>query len=59
VEALDAGTDDFVTMPFQLDELLARLRALSRRAPPKKLEASPGEPAHLLTESGMGYGLVL
>ena len=32
VEALDAGADDFVTKPFQIDELLARLRALSRRA---------------------------
>ncbi|MBS0022841.1 response regulator [Microbacterium paraoxydans] len=32
VEALDAGADDFVTKPFQVDELLARLRALSRRA---------------------------
>lgn len=137
VEALDAGADDFVTKPFQVDELLARLRALSRRAAPatgestvrfgdvvidlaakavtrsgarvhltptewrmlehlarnpgalvtrqdllkgiwgseqvsdsgylrlymsqlrKKLEASPAEPAHLLTESGMGYRLVL
>ena len=34
VEALDAGADDFVTKPFQIDELLARLRALSRRATP-------------------------
>ncbi|MES2866105.1 response regulator [Microbacterium profundi] len=137
VDALDAGADDFVTKPFQIDELLARLRALSRRATPatgestvrfgdvvidlaaksvnrggsrvhltptewrmlehlarnpgalvtrqdllkgiwgseqvsdsgylrlymsqlrKKLEASPAEPAHLLTESGMGYRLVL
>jgi two-component system KDP operon response regulator KdpE len=33
VDALDAGADDFVTKPFQIDELLARLRALSRRAP--------------------------
>ncbi|MBO0980683.1 response regulator [Microbacterium sp. SD291] len=32
VEALDAGADDFVTKPFQIDELLARLRALSRRS---------------------------
>jgi len=137
VDALDAGADDFVTKPFQIDELLARLRALSRRATPatgestvrfgdvvidlaaksvnrggsrvhltptewrmlehlarnpgalvtrqdllkgiwgseqvsdsgylrlymsqlrKKLEASPAEPAYLLTESGMGYRLVL
>ncbi|MGN7949090.1 response regulator [Microbacterium sp. 22215] len=137
VEALDAGADDFVTKPFQVDELLARLRALSRRSVPaggestvgfgdvvvdlatktvtragsrvhltptewrmlehlarhpgalvtrqdllkeiwgseqvsdsgylrlymsqlrKKLEAEPSAPAHLLTESGMGYRLVL
>lgn len=137
VEALDAGADDFVTKPFQIDELLARLRALSRRAGSiggepvvsfgdvtvdlaaksvsrdgarvhltptewrmleflarnpgslvtrqtllkeiwgteqvadtgylrlymsqlrKKLEPDPASPAHLLTESGMGYRLVL
>jgi two-component system KDP operon response regulator KdpE len=33
VEALDAGADDYVTKPFGLDELLARLRAASRRSP--------------------------
>ncbi|MEV8368430.1 response regulator [Microbacterium sp. NPDC064584] len=137
VEALDAGADDYVTKPFQIDELLARLRALSRRAGSgtgepavtfgdvtvdlaaksvsragarvhvtptewrmleflarnpgalvtrqtllkeiwasdqvsdsgylrlymsqlrKKLEADPAHPRHLLTESGMGYRLVL
>jgi two-component system KDP operon response regulator KdpE len=137
VEALDAGADDFVTKPFQVDELLARLRALSRRASAaagesavsfgdvvvdlatktvtragsrvhltptewrmlehlarhpgalvtrqdllkeiwgseqvadsgylrlymsqlrKKLEQEPSAPVHLLTESGMGYRLVL
>ena len=136
VEALDAGADDYVTKPFQIDELLARLRALSRRRGAasgtpvvsfgdvvvdlstktvtrggervhltptewrileflarnpgslvtrqallkdiwgteqvadtgylrlyisqlrKKLEADPGHPAHLLTESGMGYRLL-
>jgi two-component system KDP operon response regulator KdpE len=137
VEALDAGADDYVTKPFQIDELLARLRALGRRAQTstaepvvafadvevdlaakavrragkpvhltptewrmleflarnpgtlvtrqsllkdiwgsdqvsdtgylrlymsqlrKKLEADPAHPRHLLTESGMGYRLVL
>lgn len=32
VEALDAGADDYVTKPFGLDELLARLRAATRRS---------------------------
>ncbi|SDG47319.1 response regulator [Microbacterium pygmaeum] len=137
VDALDAGADDYVTKPFQIDELLARLRALSRRSGAsvgdasvtfgdiaidlsaksvtragervhltptewrmleflarnpgalvtrqsllkeiwaseqvsdsgylrlymsqlrKKLEVDPANPRHLLTESGMGYRLVL
>ncbi len=137
VEALDAGADDYVTKPFQVDELLARLRALARRSSSigdeplvtfgdvevdlatktvtrggsrihltptewrmleflarnpgalvarqallkeiwgtdqvadsgylrlymsqlrKKLEADPSRPRHLITESGMGYRLVL
>jgi two-component system KDP operon response regulator KdpE len=37
VAALDAGADDYVTKPFGMDELLARLRAALRRA-------GPGEP---------------
>jgi two-component system KDP operon response regulator KdpE len=33
VEALDAGADDYVTKPFGIDELLARVRATLRRVP--------------------------
>ena len=44
VAALDAGADDYVTKPFGLDELLARLRAALRRAEP-----SP-EPVHQIAE---------
>lgn len=34
VEALDAGADDYVTKPFGMDELLARMRAALRRSAP-------------------------
>jgi two-component system, OmpR family, KDP operon response regulator KdpE len=34
VDALDAGADDYLTKPFAVDELLARIRAVSRRATP-------------------------
>ena len=39
IEALDAGADDYVTKPFNIDELLARLRAITRR------HGTAGEPA--------------
>ncbi|MEU8240301.1 response regulator [Actinoplanes missouriensis] len=39
VAALDAGADDYVTKPFGVDELLARIRAVTRRAQP--VDASP------------------
>ncbi|KAB2349738.1 response regulator [Actinomadura rudentiformis] len=32
VEALEAGADDYVTKPFNIDELVARIRAVTRRA---------------------------
>jgi two-component system, OmpR family, KDP operon response regulator KdpE len=38
VAALDAGADDYVTKPFGMDELLARLRAAVRRASPAQDE---------------------
>jgi two-component system, OmpR family, KDP operon response regulator KdpE len=39
VAALDAGADDYVTKPFAIEEVLARIRAVSRRArPPQAAE---------------------
>ena len=40
VEALDAGADDYVTKPFGMDELLARIRAALRRQPATDAQAS-------------------
>ncbi len=45
VAALDAGADDYVTKPFGMDELLARLRAALRRATP-----SDGDDASVETD---------
>jgi two-component system OmpR family response regulator len=36
VAGLDAGADDYLAKPFAFDELLARLRALTRRAPTER-----------------------
>jgi two-component system, OmpR family, KDP operon response regulator KdpE len=40
VDALDAGADDYVTKPFGMDELLARLRAALRRTPTEQAPAA-------------------
>ena len=47
VEALDAGADDYVTKPFGMDELLARVRAQLRRA-----TMPPGEVSSTVLEVG-------
>ena len=46
VAGLDAGADDYVTKPFSFEELLARLRAMLRRAPTDETQAT-GEDGYL------------
>lgn len=46
IEALDIGADDYITKPFSIDELLARIRAAMRRAP------ANGETLETKTEIG-------
>jgi two-component system, OmpR family, response regulator len=63
VRGLDAGADDYLAKPFAFDELLARLRALLRRAPaerPARLEIGDlvVDPAsRVVTRAGMAVEL--
>lgn len=60
VEALDAGADDYITKPFGMDELLARIRATLRRQPSSDAQTRVLEAgdlridldAHVVTRSG-------
>jgi len=53
VAALDAGADDYVTKPFEMNELLARVRAAVRRGSMVGDEASP----HIVTTSSFEVDL--
>ncbi len=52
VQALDAGADDYVTKPFGMDELLARVRASLRRLQPADSEPSVIEEGDFLIDLG-------
>jgi two-component system response regulator MprA len=52
VEGLDAGADDYLPKPFELDELLARIRALLRRAPTAAAGPEPLVVADLRLDPG-------
>jgi DNA-binding response OmpR family regulator len=53
VRALDAGADDYVTKPFKVEEFLARMRALMRRAGP----IDPSAAEHKVTIEGITIDL--
>ncbi|MFV2118521.1 response regulator transcription factor [Streptomyces sp. Act-28] len=49
VTGLDAGADDYLVKPFELDELFARIRALLRRSSYAGGGAGPGDPGDVLS----------
>ncbi len=64
IEALDAGADDYVTKPFSIQELLARVRAHLRRAPERNTDQAVeigdfrvDPEAHTVTVSGQAVHL--
>ena len=52
VQALDAGADDYVTKPFGIEELLARVRAHLRRAQTEEAELDPIEAGDFKIDPG-------
>lgn len=43
IEGLDLGADDYVTKPFNPNQLMARVRAVTRRQAPRVVAAEPGQ----------------
>ncbi len=55
VQGLDAGADDYLVKPFEFDELLARIRALLRRARPEGAETLSFADLRLDTGTHQGF----
>ncbi|MEW6568056.1 MAG: response regulator transcription factor [Chloroflexota bacterium] len=55
VEGLDSGADDYLVKPFEFDELLARIRALLRRARPEGAETFAFADLRLDTGTRQGF----
>jgi two-component system response regulator MprA len=55
VQGLDAGADDYLVKPFEFDELLARIRALLRRAKPEVVDVLNFEDLRLDTGTHQAF----
>ncbi|GFH36696.1 response regulator transcription factor [Streptomyces pacificus] len=58
VTGLDAGADDYLVKPFELDELLARIRALLRRSSYAAAGPGGGDPGEVLSFADLRMDLV-
>jgi len=55
VVGLEAGADDYITKPFELREVLARIRTVLRRADPRATAAVPSQPAPSGTDDVLAF----